>query len=612
MGVSVDYTAFDTVFCDSLEALQAARRDGLPSTARILSSSPALLKAEAAAEDVDARPGRDVTERFIRAIGTFTETLYGLLQKEAIFSSAAIAGAYGGFIGHMPLHKALVIRPEDLSVPRLVLQPSTGDARIDRVVQSLWPDLLGLNPALQVVEIPVSMPGHGTSMGGVPPTLSWRLRNLRPDRLAYQALIALDRRFPARWRFKPDVLVLRDSNELVKDTALALAKHGHRLHRLKLPVDRPAAMTEEQRARLRILVADAFDRHYRPLFIPQLHDLLIERLTTSAQRHIESSWGMQQLAAGRLAAYRAESGQAKAIILHGAPMTAGGAGLHAAARQLGIPMLGFQHGVRREIADWPLDANVINENNYCDAMLTFNGIAARVSMEGNAFAAGPARAIGMPSDYWRLPRQPAEAAAQPILFASTLLYRGIRQLSVTVMTDLERGEREIGVINDVLARLPHRVLYKPYPSFRYADQDPALTAALQAGNIDVFLQERDLRFMLRQHRVIVTGGATSTIGWCVLSGLPMVFIDHPLEQPLKPGARRKFEEAFFLFDAAAPDFHQRLREFLSQPIEAIEAATRPKAAARQAVIEEFFGAVPQPGPAGRDAVLHHVRQAAAL
>lgn len=606
---NVTFTDYDVVFCDSIEALEAARRAGLPATARILSSSPALLKAEPAAENVDARPGRDKGERFIRSIGAFTEDLYGFLQSDPAFANAAIAGAYGGFIYHMVLHKALVVRSEDLCEPRLVLQPATGDERIDRVVRSLWPELLSLNPSLKVVEIPVSMPGHGTSMGGVPPTLPWRLRNLRLERLIYQVLIALDRHLPARWRIKPDILVLRDSNELVKDTAVALAGRGYRLRRLKLPAAPPSAMATEQSGRLRTLVSAAFDRHYAALFTPQLRELLISGLSASAQHHIESSWGVQKLAANRLASYRADRNGTKAIILHGAPMRAGGAGLHAAARQLGIPMLGFQHGVRREIADWPLDANVINENNYCDAMLTFNKVAARVSVEGNVFAAGPATVIGMPSDYWRLSRQPAKAAKQPVLFASTLLYRGIRQLSVTLMTDLERGEREVGVIDNVLARIPHRVLYKPYPSFRYVDQDPALTAALHAQNVDVFLQERDLRFMLREHRVVVTGGATSTIGWCVLSGLPLVFIDHPLEQPLKPDARRKFENAFFLFDAAAPDFHERLRDFLSQPIEVIEAAARPKAAARQAVIEEFFGAVPQPGRAGRDAVLHHVRQA---
>jgi hypothetical protein len=76
-----------------------------------------------------------------------------------------------------------------------------------------------------------------------------------------------------------------------------------------------------------------------------------------------------------------------------------------------------------------------------------------------------------------------------------------------------------------------------------------------------------------------------------MSGIPFLYIDHPHENPLHDSARAAFAEAFFLFDGGSATFYEDLREFLSRPLEEIEADWMDRATARPDVIAEYFGHV---------------------
>jgi hypothetical protein len=133
------------------------------------------------------------------------------------------------------------------------------------------------------------------------------------------------------------------------------------------------------------------------------------------------------------------------------------------------------------------------------------------------------------------------------------------------------------------------VLYKPYPAFRYLDPDPVIEAARAASNVSVYEERADLRYLIQRARVLICSRSYSTPSWCLMSERPVVHIDIPDQAPLTPEARAAFEAGLFLFDAASADFHDRLRAFLSQPIDAIERLYAEKAQARTQLIERFFG-----------------------
>jgi hypothetical protein len=206
---------------------------------------------------------------------------------------------------------------------------------------------------------------------------------------------------------------------------------------------------------------------------------------------------------------------------------------------------------------------------------------------------------GMPTDFFRIRRARVGRSAPPILFVSTLLYRGYFQNRLEEASDLDKARDEIALIDNVIAQLPHRVAYKPYPALRYPDPDPVIAAARRTPNLDIVGAHTDLRYMLGRHRVLVSSRATSTIGWCVMSQRPFVFIDTGDYFTIRPSVREAFRDGTFFFDATEPGWMDALKELLSQPIEQIEARWRAMAAGRNALIEECFS-VPKPG-AGRRA-----------
>ena len=180
----------------------------------------------------------------------------------------------------------------------------------------------------------------------------------------------------------------------------------------------------------------------------------------------------------------------------------------------------------------------------------------------------------MPKDFFRIRRARVDRRAPPILFVSTLLYRGNFQNRLEEVSDVDKARVEIGLLKEVFAELPHQVAYKPYPALRFPDPDPVMAAARRTSNVEIVGAHADLRYMLGRYRVLVSSRATSTIGWCVMSQRPFVFIDTGDYFTIQPAIRDLFAAGTFFFDAAKPGWMDELKTFLSQPIEDIESRWR--------------------------------------
>jgi len=141
----------------------------------------------------------------------------------------------------------------------------------------------------------------------------------------------------------------------------------------------------------------------------------------------------------------------------------------------------------------------------------------------------------------------------------------------------------------VFSCLPHKICYKNYPedNRRYADEDPILAEVRTKENMDLFNRKIDMRYLLSKHRVLVTTVATSTLGWLVMSGKPVVFINQSHNGPLTSNAHSIFSKGLFLFDDTK-GFHERLYNFLSLPIAEIEKLWAQKKDAREEMVKQFF------------------------
>ena len=188
----------------------------------------------------------------------------------------------------------------------------------------------------------------------------------------------------------------------------------------------------------------------------------------------------------------------------------------------------------------------------------------------------------------------------PIVFISNNLYH--MGFSISAKTDYKKARDEQNLIGKVLSKLPHKVRYKAYPADNrwYADVDPVLNDVKRADNMELFSKKIDMRYLVSEHRIFVTTGATSTLGWPVMSGKPVVFINQKQYMPLTREAHASLSKGLFVFNDNDENFYRDLREFLSQPLDKIEILWKEKKSAREDMIRDYFSSH-ESGGAGKRA-----------
>lgn len=604
-------SAVEAVFVDSIVALERARAFGVNPDARVLSTAPGLLTATPDAVQADAH----MTPEAIWAL----DDAFVVLQDACLgqFDSPdhdLLAARYATLEFQAAAGKAAVLSEADFSRPLVVVELSSRDPDLDRMIRSPLGRLVADNPNLWVLSVPIESLPREDDPRAPSPSFRQRLAFSGVETIAYRLI----ERFSTRFRLaglRGRALVLRE-NELCKETAWGLIREGF------LPVTAPipaiadasadASASEPDQA-LRAKVETLVDRHLGPhmragtavgalarVFSEDLHRRFI-RYETGETRWREQLDGL--LRPGRTAVLTNWLNQPEAL------------SLKRVLDEARVPMIFFQHGVTNEINSRMRRYTAQYGTSLCDLELAFNDRAARISSGDHAFRRGRALATGFPADYYRAVRSKRHGAAAasgepPIWYVCTAFYVA-NHGQLEGVNDSDKCRHERAIVTEVLDRCRHRVVFKPYPGRRFEDPDPVEVAAEQSTNIEIHRTRLDLRYVVNRARVLVTARSFSTPSWCLATGLPMIHIDIPDQDPLDKDARASFAEGVFLFDASSPDFHESLRAFLDQPLEEIERLWEEKAPARQRLMREFMSS--HEGAAGRRgarAVIDEIRRKA--
>jgi len=593
--------AFDTVFCDSSEALRTMRHDGLPCDATVRTASPWLLQNGCDAfriEPLERRIAGEPLRRFKAEIKPLAVDLYDICRSFEASAPYARSIARASVLFQKVLVKIACLDEEDFTDARLHVRLATGDERHDRMLNAPWDSVLAGNPRYQTVTARI------TAAPALDLAASNRLRRWMHqggEYLGYRAGLIASRYLQALpWR--GTAFILRE-NELLFETAFHLWRRGVRLEKLHYgelsDIDAPL-LTPACANLLGDRLEGFLKRHLCPAALPVARALALKDMEGHAirQRASHQRWS------GVLACGLRQSHPA--VILTNYPGMPEEMGLFTAAEACGVPVVGFQHGVSRELNAVHGDAGV--ENSAAHLTLVYNDVAKEAS-DGTQFAHWPTVAVGYPQVGRRLARLPAIAfvRTEPILFVSTNVYRGNTHMVTGTWTDAQTAAFETTLIQKVLQDLPHRVTYKAYPYLgRYADPDPALQAAEAADNLTIITRNEDMRYLIGSAQVVVTCRASSTTGWCLMSHRPFVFIDVPDQMPLSSAARAALERAAFVFSVDDPEMTSRLRAFLSRPLREIEREWQDKALARREVIRQFIDAnTPCAGRAAAEYLLRH-------
>ncbi len=584
------------IFCDSFAALEAAAAFDHEPHSSILTVSPFLAHR---------LPARAVflPDRLSRARITDLQDLRKPLQCHAleIASAEEALRPFEGIAAVNALRSveqialAACLEERELSEPVVILNVETGQPAANDLFNGPWADLLAGNSQAECRHVPVEVGQTVHRQGGGAPDLLSRMRLAGVRRALYR--VFRDRALPRLGAKAMDVWILGE-NELLQETAVALALRGSRIRTLRLTPDQSPLPEGTEQALDRCLekvLEPALDE----FVLPPLHRPLLKRLCATLQADAERQFS----AASQLEKMplRSEPGR-DAVVLCNFPCKPENFAVRLKCEAEGMLFAGFQHGVSPEICARHEDTLSTYDiyNAHRGYMFNDGGAAVANDIPGRK---GTAVSVGMPADYRRAGGAGFHKSQnEPITFVSTSVYHGYSgKFSYGPQNDREMFGLDLTLLQDVFGKLPHAVLYKTYPSRRFPDDDPTVEIARSLGNVHPFTGMIDLRYLLNRTRVLVTCRATSTVSWCLMSGKPLVFIDVDDNMPLRPEAKTAFERGTFLFSTKDPNWVTALLTFLSRPIEEIEEDWDEKREHRQALVRKYFDSG---GGGGRAAATH--------
>lgn len=598
------------VYADCHAAIQEAWNRGLPRDIPVRTVAPAIL----ADKNIETHPANErLTGPCIAALedallAAADEIWNGLRTGDANDTDKAVVGGrtlFGDFQGYV--FAAATLRDEDFTGPVAVVTSSHDDTNQQFRFRYRVADILQGKKNVSCYSIPASsLPEVCEPTPPTPPFVT-RLQQASMSAMFYRLGRICWDHMPG-WLSRGTILVLRE-NELTKEAGARLLARGYSLRAASLPPFPDNFRLSEADAGIRTLTRKAIRRHFTDL-VPHCSLPVLE---SQAETAVCRSIHMFQNALPRWRALlsRQDHVHVRAAITN-LLVTPEAAAFHAALRERNIPLIAMQHGVTPEISKRTERYGLGHENAACDLALTFNRKAAAL-FNRNPYGRGRALTVGMPEDYRHQPRLAHRADTSAIWYISTRLYQSNLGRLHRGLSDVTIFEYESALISEVFEKLPHPVIYKPYPAIRYLDPDPVAELIDAIPNVNMYSERLDLRYVASRARILITSGATSTVSWCLMSGKPTIYLHSDEFMPLNDEALLLFRDGLFVFDQQAPDFHEQLHAFLCRPLGEIERDWQTRHDARLSLIEAYIAApISDAGAAAADAVIAAISPAGAV
>lgn len=380
-----------------------------------------------------------------------------------------------------------------------------------------------------------------------------------------------------------EIIVYRE-NELFFEFAARYIIRGAKLSELKSP-----RMNQEIKKSLRSEFESIIDKELEDRFSKWLKTTLINKVKDQFYKDLDEQITLYESSKDHWKQELEKFKGKDAILFVNAPAPPHTQSLMRVASEMGIKTLSAQHGITPEINGLHHELYPNYENNYSDFCFTYNQKATEV-MSSTPYAKGKCLTVGISARHMKMKtKTPQPLFDLPILYVSTNCYRGRLNWVNATITDFERGRREVELLNNCLSKLPFKILYKTYPMEfpRYPGPDYVNNLAKSFSNIEVFEDKIDNRYLIAQHNFIISYGATSTIGWLLLSCKPLIFIHYKDNMPLRDDAYEAFKNGTFLFEYG-DNLAQELIDFFNQGEDEIYRQWHEKSAAHEYLIKNFI------------------------
>ena len=254
-----------------------------------------------------------------------------------------------------------------------------------------------------------------------------------------------------------------------------------------------------------------------------------------------------------------------------------------------IPIFNFQHGHTRELSSrddiyfkWdpivePIGDKIFTYTKFCQD-----------SSNKTKCIRGNFEAVGTPKIYQRR-KHLFYKSKYDVIYVSTNLFTGMKlNMRNRNWDDCKKMNFEINLIKKIFKKINKKILYKSYPVAGNLSDCILNDEISSIKNIKLIKKNYDLIYFLKKRRIIITSGATGTLGYCVLSHMPLIYIDHKNYMPLRPDLIPLFKKSFFYFNTSDKHFFPKLKEFLNMPIKRIYLLWNQKKKSRDKSIKNVF------------------------
>jgi hypothetical protein len=582
-----DFSSYHTVFCDSIQALEWAYQNGLPRSAIVKSSSPSMLWDKSPSIfDIESRWTIEELEKFQSTIQELTEDIFDAVSNiSEVERELALLISKSSYQFQKILYKSACLDDSDFTDSRLLIYVDGKTGPAGNIMNPPWGQLLLSNPLLSVVHYTLKddkwevLTTRGISY--------WqRLKVAGYETIIYRLAVKLVKILP-NWIFTKE-LIMPNENELNIEIASSLALRGVKISEIQLDsvFGNNSNIFNISISELHEIVLPIMRKRVEQWVVLPAVDATMSIFSS----HLEEQFKQFKQFVIAWEQALANNTKIKRAVLINAPGNIKGQALAYVCRKINVPLMSSQHGITVEISKAHSASHIVFDNSVANIMFSYNSKIKNIE-KSTHFNNSKHYVVGMPMRLIRMKyNQPINQSIPPIAYISTNLYH--MGLSLSSKTDYRKAQSEQKLILEVLSKLPHNVLYKTYPedNRRYADIDPVLKDIKEAKNIELFSDKVDMRYLIYRHRIFVTTCATSTLGWPIMSGKPVVFINQKYNNPLLDDVYTSMSKGIFVFNDEDLDFSKKLLDFLSQPIKEIERLWQNKKNAREELIGDYFSA----------------------
>jgi len=570
---------------DNLDGLEFCIQNGLSKNTQVISFNPYLvLDKNHKIKSPESELSKNYHSKFSEISKIFSGKIFNKVYEYSKENSLAVYSAQYIISAQNMVHKMGLILNLIRNSNLVIVYPDFIEEKTNKNINGNLYNLLECYNNIRLYKFKYKNKDQ-YQLGRDPISNFWLRLNFEGlNSILYRFFVIFSNKLGFLWKGKK--ILISHENTLLKGTASYLFRRGFFIQKMSNIIDFDNLNTTKSVEKLVNIVSPLIHQYQEKFTLKNLNQknkLLLKKLFKEyLLEYLNSKEYWKKY-------FNHENYKNICAFLVGTPVGPRDLSCIEVARKKGIITASFQHGISKEINTDILSIDILYEANLVDYYFTYNKKASAISLKSR-FHIASENTVGLPEDMTKgIRKQKRIKKNYPILYASTNLYSGNKGITVLVgPSDINKANTEIDLIECVLSKIPHNINYKPYYSRRYVGLVPEIEIARTKDNIFINEEEVDLRYIVSSYRIVITSRATSTLGWCVMSGKPIIYIEN-LDTRLTKQARKDFKTFLFYFDVLEKNWDKNLYNFLSQPIEIIEKEWKKKILLKNEVVNKYFG-----------------------